>query len=82
MQLINDITNPNLLAKASIVIDYDFQVNDIELMKGKKGYYLIFPKNKYNKFVAYPLDEDTRLEILNYMVMNYEEISHREVIDE
>lgn len=63
-----DITKPKLLATATIHIDYGFAVNDIKLMTGAKGEYLIFPTDKVGRFVAYPIKNESREYILDVVL--------------
>lgn len=64
--------NGNVLARASIMLGFDFAVHNILLLTGEKGYYLLFPKDKVGKGVAYPINNDIREEILNLVVSVYE----------
>lgn len=55
----------NVLALVSIIIDDSIVVDNIKLMNGKDGPYLVFPVNDRNKFIANPITEETRQYILN-----------------
>ena len=57
--------NKNLIGTADITIDGSFVVHDIKLLSGEKGEYVIFPKNKYERDIAFPIKNETRLDILN-----------------
>lgn len=66
----NNLDN-KLLGIASITLDFDFIVHDINIMDGDKGKYLIFPTKGPNKYVAYPIKEETRQYILNSILDEY-----------
>lgn len=55
----------NLLGFADITIDYSFVIHDIALLNGEKGEYIIFPQNYNNKYIAFPVTNATRIQILN-----------------
>ena len=59
------ITKPKLIGLATIILDYGFAIHDIEIKEGNKGIYLIFPTNKYNNSIAYPITNDCRQYILD-----------------
>ena len=63
-----DITKPKLLAIATIHLDYGFAVHDIKVMTGAKGEYLIFPKDKLDRYITYPINNETREYILQEVV--------------
>jgi len=53
-----------LIGFATVVFDGGFVVNDIMVMNGNKGEYLVFPQTYNGKNVAYPINEDFRVHIL------------------
>jgi DNA-binding cell septation regulator SpoVG len=61
----------NYLANVAITLDYNLVVHDIKLMTGSKGEYLIFPTDYQNRFVANPMNEDTRQYILKEVLNGY-----------
>lgn len=63
-----DTTKPKLLAIATIHLDYGFAIHDIKVMNGAKGEYLIFPKDKLDRFITYPIKNETRKYILEEIV--------------
>ena len=64
-ETLNDVEKNDikLKGKYTIVFDDNFAVHNIELREGKKGDYLIFPHNKYDDFLAYPISNTIREEI-------------------
>ena len=65
----NNLTDKKMLGKATIVFDYDFKVKEVEVMNGTKGIYFRCPRNKYGKYLFYPINEEMRL----YMLQEIEE---------
>ena len=65
----NNLTDKKMLGIATIVFDYDFKIEDIEVMDGAKGIYFRCPRNKYGKNLFYPVNEEMRL----YMLQEIEE---------
>lgn len=63
----------NFLAEIDIVIDCNIIVNNIKLMLGNKGEYLIFPSDDKGRNIAYPIKEETRQFILNEVLNKYKE---------
>ena len=60
------------VAVVSVVFDYCFKVNDIRLMNGNKGYYLLFPTDDYNMGIAYPITNNSRVLILDSIISELE----------
>jgi len=75
---VNIIKNiPNIkdfgqVAVCSITFDYCFRVNDIRLMNGNKGYYILFPADDYNMGIAFPITNDLRVKILDRILSELE----------
>lgn len=65
------VAKGNLLANLTIVLDYDFELHNIQLLTGKKGEYMNFPIDSTGKFIMYPLNEETRLYLLNEVLKKY-----------
>lgn len=65
------VAKGNLLANLTIVLDYDFELHNIQLLTGKKGEYMNFPIDNMGKFIMYPLNEETRLYLLNEALKEY-----------
>ena len=73
------INKGDLLGAASICIDDCFIIREIKLLDGKNGRYIKMPtrKIKNKKFVqdnAYPINNETRLQILEVVSEKYDEI--------
>ena len=68
---INNHLSKNTLATVDIVIDYNIAVKGIQLMGGQKGEYLIFPEDNKGRTIAFPINEETRLNILNLVLKEY-----------
>lgn len=64
--------NEKALAEASITLEYDFTIHDIQLLTGEKGYYILFPKDKVGKGIAYPINDKARILVLNTIIDSYE----------
>ena len=76
---IKKINKGDLLAAASIFIDNCFIIREIKLLDGKNGRYISMPKRriKNKNFVqdsAYPINNETRLQILESVSNKYDEI--------
>ena len=65
------VAKGNLLANLTIVLDYDFELHNIQLLTGKKGEYMNFPIDSTSKFIMYHLNEETRLYLLNEVLKKY-----------
>ena len=77
--MLKKINKGDLLAAASICIDSCFIIKEIKLLEGKNGRYISMPKRriKNRNFVqdfAYPLDNKTRLQILEVLSEKYDNI--------
>lgn len=68
----------NLLGFADIVIDYSFVIHDITLLNGEKGEYIIFPQNYNNKYIAFPVTNDARVQILYAILDEKAALDNRE----
>lgn len=73
------INKGDLLGAASICIDDCFIIREIKLLDGKNGRYIKMPtrKIKNKNFVqdtAYPINNETRLQILEAVSAKYDEI--------
>lgn len=64
--------NEKVLAEASITLDYDFAIHNVQLLTGEKGYYILFPKDKVGKGIIYPINNEARILFLNAIVQAYE----------
>ena len=64
--------NENALADVAITLDHDFAIHNIQLLTGEKGPYILFPKDKVGKGIAYPINNETREMILNTVLDAYE----------
>ena len=77
------INKGDLLAAASICIDDCFIVREIKLLDGKNGRYISMPKRRiknkeFTQDFSYPIDNDTRLQILDEISKKYDEIEVEE----
>ncbi len=63
----------NTLASIDIIIDCNVIINDIKLMNGIKGEYLVFPSDDKGRNIAYPIKDSTRQNILNEVLKKYKE---------
>lgn len=64
--------NENVLADASITLDHDFAIHNVQLLTGEKGPYVLFPKDKVGKGIIYPINNETREMVLNTLLDAYE----------
>ena len=64
--------NENVLAEASLTLDHDFAIHNIQLLTGEKGPYVLFPKDKIGKGVVYPINNETRELVLDTLLSAYE----------
>lgn len=75
---IKKIEKGNFLGYASICISNSIVIKEIKLFEGKDGRYIIMPgqkvkgQNRIRNF-AYPIKDDTRLEILQKVSNKYDE---------
>ena len=81
--MIKKINKGDLLAAASICIDDCFIVREIKLLDGKNGRYISMPKRRiknkeFTQDFSYPIDNDTRLQILDEISKKYDEIEVEE----
>ena len=74
---IKKINKGNFLGYASILIDNSMIVDGIELHDGEKGRYIYMPLNpkmrKTRKNSAYPIENETRKQILEAVSNKYDE---------
>lgn len=74
---IKKINKGNFLGYASILIDNSMIVDGIELHDGEKGRYIYMPLNpkmrKTRKNSAYPIENETREQILEAVSKKYDE---------
>ncbi len=74
---IKKINKGNFLGYASILIDNSMIVDGIELHDGEKGRYIYMPLNpkmrKTRKNSAYPIENETREQILEAVSNKYDE---------
>lgn len=74
---IKKINKGNFLGYASILIDNSMIVDGIELHDGEKGRYIYMPLNpkmrKTRKNSAYPIENETREQILEVVSNKYDE---------
>lgn len=74
---IKKINKGNFLGYASILIDNSMIVDGIELHDGDKGRYIYMPLNpkmrKTRKNSAYPIENETREQILEAVSNKYDE---------
>lgn len=76
---IKKINKGDLLGAASICIDDCFIIREIKLLDGKNGRYISMPKRKiknrdFVQDIAYPINNETRLQILEAISNKYDEI--------
>ncbi|MBP3254974.1 MAG: SpoVG family protein [Clostridia bacterium] len=76
---IKKINKGDLLAAASICIDGSFIVREIKLLNGKNGRYISMPKRKvknrnFSQDFSYPLNNETRLQLLEVISEQYDNI--------
>ena len=64
--------NENVLADASLTLDHDFAIHNVQLLTGEKGPYVLFPKDRAGKGVVYPINNETRELVLNTLLEAYE----------
>lgn len=64
--------NENVLADASLTLDHDFAIHNVQLLTGEKGPYVLFPKDRVGKGVVYPINNETRELVLNTLLEAYE----------
>lgn len=77
---IKKINKGDLLAAASVCIDNCFVVNEIKLLNGKNGRYINMANRKLKnknirKTFAYPINEETRVQLLEAISEAYNDIS-------
>lgn len=65
--------NSNVLADASLTLDHDFAIHNVQLLTGEKGPYVLFPKDKVGKGIVYPINNETRELVLNTLLQAYED---------
>ena len=75
---IKKINKGDLLAAASICIDDSLIVREIKLLDGKNGRYISMPKRRvknrdFTQDFAYPINNDTRLQILEAISEQYDD---------
>lgn len=74
---IKKINKGNFLGYASILIDNSMIIDGIELHDGEKGRYIYMPLNpkmrKTRKNSAYPIENETREQILEAVSNKYDE---------
>ena len=70
--------NKKLLGFADIIIDYGFVIHDIMVLSGEKGEYILFPQNYNGKYIAFPINNDVRLQILDAILEKKAELERRE----
>lgn len=64
--------NENVLADASLTLDHDFAIHNVQLLTGEKGPYILFPKDRVGKGIVYPINNETRELVLNTLLEAYE----------
>ena len=64
--------NENVLAEASLTLNHDFAIHNIQLLTGEKGPYILFPKDRVGKGIVYPINNETRELVLNTLLKAYE----------
>ncbi len=71
------INSGNFLGYASVLLNNCFIIDGIELYDGQKGRYLLMPLNpkikKNRKNSSYPIDNDTRNQLLEAISKKYDE---------
>lgn len=77
---IKKINKGDLLAAASVCIDNCFVVNEIKLLNGKNGRYINMANRKLKnknirKTFAYPINEETRVQLLEAISEAYDDTS-------
>lgn len=77
---IKKINKGDLMAVASVCIDNCFVVNEIKLLNGKNGRYINMANRKLKnknirKTFAYPINEETRVQLLEAISEAYNDIS-------
>ena len=75
---IKKINKGDLLAAASVCIDACFVVREIKLLDGKNGRYISMPKRRiknkeFSQNFSYPIDNDTRLQLLEEISKKYDD---------
>lgn len=80
---IKKINKGDLLAAASICIDDCFVIKEIKLLDGKNGKYISFPKRRmknrdFRQDFSYPINNETRLQILELITEQYENVIDEE----
>lgn len=68
----------NFLGYASVCISDSIVIKEIKLFDSKKGKYIVMPgirlkEQKRTRNFAYPITEESRLEILEAIIKKYEE---------
>lgn len=73
---IKKIDKGRFLGYASILIDDSIIIDGIELYDGRKGRYFLMPLNpklkKFRKNSSYPINEETREQILDAVSKEYD----------
>ena len=77
---IKKINKGDLLAAASVCIDDCFIISEIKLLNGKNGRFISMPskklKNKdFRRNLSYPINNKTRLQLLETISQQYDNIS-------
>ena len=70
-----------LVGFADIVIDYSFVIHDIMLFNGEKGEYILFPQNYNGKYIAFPVTNEARLQILYAILDKKAELEAKELME-
>ena len=75
---VKKINKGDLLAAASICIDDCFIVREIKLLNGKNGRYISMPKRRvknkeFKQDFSYPINEETRLQLLEAISEQYDD---------
>jgi len=75
---IKKINKGDLLAAASICIDNCFIIREIKLLNGKNGRYISMPKRRlknkdFKQDFSYPINEETRLQLLEAISEQYDD---------
>jgi len=70
------VTEENLKAYATIILDASFVVRDLKIIKGKTGYFVAMPSKKRKdgtyRDLAHPLNAETRQMIEDKVMAEYE----------
>ena len=71
IEIDRNVEGKNLIGIVNIIINNQFKLEDIKLMKGNKGMYLLFPQNSFYKCIYYPTKEEIRQKILEKILKQY-----------